>query len=174
MTRTRPDIDKLSDSERAIFAETLRERIYATITLLAVLTVMWQHPEEHSVVGTIGIIYGTVGALWLATIIAARMSYRAVHAKDELEPRYHEAVQTASGLLVPAVSPTIFALISLTGIISLQTALFIGMASLILSLFFFSVYAGRKSTDKFSRVLMYSLLQTGLGIAVVGLKILVE
>lgn len=170
----RQRFEDLPPEERAIFAETLRERIYSTITLLAVIVVLWQHPSDHRALGVIGIIYGTVGALWLATIIASRMSYRIVHDDHELGPRSHEAIQAASGLLVPATAPALFVLASLTGLISLATALFFGMVSLILSLFFFSVFAGRKLSDRPGKILLYSLLQLGLGIGVVALKLLVE
>lgn len=167
-------IDTMTDAQRAVFAETLRERIYSTITLLAVVVVLWQHPDEHRPIGVIGIIYGTVGALWLATIIASRMSYRIVHTDKELEPRTREVYQSASGLIVPATAPAIFVLVSLTGIITLETALFIGMLSLILSLFLFSLYSGSKLSDRPGKILFYSLLQLGLGIAVVLLKLLIK
>ncbi len=172
--RHRSQLKDLSDSQRELFAEILRERIYSTITLLAVLVVLWQHPDQHSAWGVIGIIYGTVGALWLATIIASRMSYSIVHSSQDLEPRYHEARQAASGLITPATAPAFSVLVCLSGIISLETALFIGVLSLILSLFFFSLFAGRKLSDHPGKILLYSLLQVALGIGVVALKMIVE
>lgn len=75
---------------------------------------MWQHPEEHSAVGVLGVIVGTVVALWLATIIAARMSYRMVHDSSELEPKMQEARTSASGLLAPVATPAFFCAASYT------------------------------------------------------------
>lgn len=167
-------LSKLSPEQRALYAEHLRERIYATLTLLAVMVLLWQHPENHSPLGVIGIIAGTVIALWLATIIAARMSYRMVHESSELEPKYREVVMSASGLLAPAGAPVFFVLLAWMGLISLETALLVGVALLILSLFVFSLISGRRSTDNLLRLLGYSALQMALGLAIVGLKLIAK
>ena len=160
--------------QRSQFAEILRERIYATITLLAVMVTLWQHSEEHSVIGAIGIIFGTVIALWLATMIAARMSYRIVHERGEANEKSWEASESARGLLTPACAPIFFVFLSLIGLLELKTALLIGVISLVLSLFLFSLYSGRRSSDSWMKILLYSLLQLALGVGVVALKILVE
>ena len=172
--RKRPEFSDLLPEKRQEFAEHLRERIYATLTLLAVMVVLWQHPEEHSVWGVIGIILGTVVALWLATIIAARMSYRMVHDTSELEPKFREVVSSASGLLAPAGVPVFFVLLAMLQVMSMKWALSIGILSLVLSLFFFSLYAGRKSSDSLTKILLYSILQMALGVGVVLLKLAVE
>lgn len=170
----RPAIKELSPEQRSLFAEILKERIYATLTLLAVMVTLWQHPEDHRPLGVIGIIAGTVVALWLATLIAARMSYRAVHHSGDLEPKYREAVEAARGLLMPVGVPIFFVLLALVHIINLQTALMLGVISLVLSLFAFSVYSGRRSADSFGRILLYSFLQMALGVGVTLLKLAVE
>ncbi|MGB4762008.1 MAG: hypothetical protein WBP12_01460 [Candidatus Saccharimonas sp.] len=172
--RERTDFSKLPPDQRQEFAEHLRERIYATLTLLAVMVVLWQHPDEHGVWGVIGIIVGTVVALWLATIIAARMSYRMVHDTSELEPKFREVVSSASGLLAPAGVPVFFVLLAMLQVVSMKWALSIGILSLILSLFFFSLYAGRKSSDSLMKILLYSILQMALGVGVVLLKLALE
>ncbi|MCA9338383.1 hypothetical protein KC949_02395 [Candidatus Saccharibacteria bacterium] len=178
MVKRRERVDRFKErADRAnpdMLAEVLRERIYATLTLLAVMVGLWQHPGDHSALGALGVMFGTVVALWLATIIAARMSYRIVHSGDEFESKWHEVGETASGLLLPAVAPALFVLISLTGIISLKTALLVGIISLVVSLYAFSVYSGRKMSSSLSGVLMYSGLQMLLGAGVVALKIVLE
>lgn len=164
-----------NSSERRIeYAELLRERIYSTITLLAVVVVIWQHPGSYSALGVIGAIAGTVGALWLATLIASRMSYRIVHDNNELEQHYRKASEAASGLLAPAVVPISFVFVSMTGLIDLKTALLIGVAVLVLSLFLFSLVSGRKVASSKLSLLFYSVMQLGLGLAVVALKLLLK
>lgn len=170
----RQNLNNIPEEQRAMFAESLRERIYSTITLLAVVVGLWQHPTEYRPIGVIGVIFGTVFALWLATIFASRMSAQIIHIGDKVESSHHETVRAASGLLAPAGAPIFFVLLSMVGIITIQTALLIGVFSLILSLFLFSVYAGRKTTNKFSKVLMYSALQMILGIGIVALKLVVK
>ena len=165
---------ELSAHQRVQYAETLRERIYSTITLLAVVVVLWQHPSDHSAWGVIGIIIGTVGSLWLATLIASRMSYRIVHDDGELESHYREATEAASGLLAPASLPVLLVLISTTGLIELKTALFMSVTLLVLSLFVFSLVSGRKIASSRLALLLYSALLLGLGLAVVALKLVIK
>lgn len=171
---SRKEYDNIPKEQRAIYAETLRERIYSTLTLLAVIAVLWQHATEHHPLGVIGIIIGTVGALWLATVLASRMSAQIIHGAGEAQSHHRETVRAASGLLAPAGAPIFFILLSAFHIISLETALFIAMLSLILSLFLFSLFAGRKTSNKPSRIIIYSLLQMALGIGIVLLKIVVK
>lgn len=165
----------MPDDELTLLAEMLRERIYATITLLAVVVALWQHPDEHQPLGVIGIILGTVVALWLATIVAARISYTAVHgAAVHKEPKYLEASKAASGLLTPAGPPIFFVLLSISGLVSLKTALLIGVVSLLASLFLFSVMSGSRVTDSKVKLLVFSAIQTLIGVGVVLLKLAVE
>jgi len=165
----------MSDDERAFVAEMLRERIYATITLLAVVAALWQHPDEHRPLGAIGIILGTVIALWLATLVAARISYTAVHGhKVHKEPKYLEASKAASGLLAPASAPIAFILLSMTGIFSLKVGLLIGVISLLASLFFFSVMSGSRVADSKIKLIVFSIMQTLIGVGVVLLKLALE
>lgn len=161
----------LSPAQRTQYAELLRERIYSTITLLAVLVVLWQHPGDYTEWGVIGAIVGTVGALWLATLIASRMSYRIAHDDKELEPHFREASEAASGLLAPAGAPVFLVLMSMTGVIDLQTALLLSVVLLVLSLFLFSLISGRKIASSNLSLLVFSAMQLGLGLAVVALKL---
>ena len=62
------NIFNLSPNDRAQYAELLRERIYSTITLLALVVVLWQHPSDYTAWGVIGTIIGTVGALQFEVI----------------------------------------------------------------------------------------------------------
>ena len=169
-----PDIQHLTVEERIQYSELLRERIYSTITLLAVVVVMWQHPSEYSVWTVLGVIAGTVTALWLATLIASRMSYRIVHGEAELSAHSRKSAEAASGLLAPAIAPIFFVLVSLTGLIELKTALLISVISLVFSMFIFSVVSGRKVAGSWLRLLLFSTLQMGLGFAVVALKLLIK
>lgn len=154
-------------------AENMKERIYATLTLVAVIAVMWQNAGHHTVFGTIASLLGTALALWLATVIAARMSYRAVHGRGMNATHYRKLLFTSSGLLAPVIPPILLLLISSSGLISLQTALMISMILLALSLFLFSFMAGRKIYVSVGRLILISALEMLLGIGVIALKIAV-
>lgn len=174
MSRRDDRINSLTPEMKEVVAENMKERVYSTITLIAVLTVMWQNSGHHSVRGTIAIILGSVVALWLATLISIRMSYRAIHGKAISMGGYRRALFAASGLLAPAVTPIIIVAISgITGWYSLKTALMASMVVSLLSLFALSFNAGRKIYDNFWRLLVVSLFEMSVGVGVILLKLAV-
>lgn len=174
MTRRDDQLAILTPAMREVVAENMKERVYSTITLLAVLAVMWQNADHHSTLGTIAVIFGSVVALWLATLISIRMSYRAVHGKAISLISYRKALFSASGLLAPAITPIIIiALSGLTDWYGLKEALLAAIAVSLLSLFVLSFTAGRKIYDNFWRLLAVSLLEMSVGVGVILLKLAV-
>ncbi|RYF27445.1 MAG: hypothetical protein EOO17_06155 [Chloroflexi bacterium] len=170
-THKKRTINNLSPEVREHIAENMKERIYATITLLAVIAAHWQTASHHSIRGTVLAIAGAVIALWVATLISARMSYRAVHGKSVGSGEYRRVMFTSAGLLAPAITPIALVLISSTGLYSLATALLISMVVLLLSLFLFSFSAGLKIYTNKWRLLAVSLLEMSVGIGVIVLKL---
>jgi len=169
--KRRERLDEMSPVRREIIAENTKERIYATITLLAVIAGLWQTAGDHSPTGAILTILGTATVLWAATLIAARMSYRAVHLKSMRPRDYGKLLFTSSGLFVPAFIPTVLILLSGTHLFTLKTALMAGMAALALSLFAFSFMAGRRIYESLAQILLISGLEMLLGIGVIALKL---
>jgi hypothetical protein len=152
-------------------AENMKERIYATITLLALIVALWQTAEEHSVLGAAASIVGTVVALWLATLISSRISHRAVHGKSMAHRDLGRLAFTSSGLFVPAIVPTFLVFISTTGVMSLKTAFMAGIAALLLSLFLLSFAAGRKIYTSPLRLVLVSTAEMAIGVGVIVLKL---
>jgi hypothetical protein len=172
--KTRRSLETLTPEQRELVADNMRERIYSSITLIAVLTVMWQNDEHRSVLGTIAVILGSVVALWLATLISARMSYRAVHGKSIKSSDYRKTFFTTSGLLAPALLPTAIILVSgLTHWYTIKTALMASIIISLLSLFGLSFQAGRKIYDSLGRLLLVSALEMSVGLLVILLKLAV-
>lgn len=170
----RSKLEDLTPEQRELVADNMRERIYSSITLIAVLTVMWQNDEYHSTFGTIEVILGSVLALWLATLISIRMSYRAVHGKSIDRKDYVRTFFTASGLLVPAILPILIVLISgMTHWYTIKTALLASIVISLVSLFGLSFQAGRKIYDNLGRLLLVSALEMSVGLLVVVLKLAV-
>lgn len=174
MSRRTERLKKLPPEMLEVVAENMKERVYSTITLLAVLTVMWQNSGHSSARGAVFTILGSVVALWLATLISIRMSYRAIHGKPINPLDYRKALFTASGLLTPAIIPIIIISLSeLTHWYSLKTGLFASMIVGLLSLFALSFNAGRQIYDNYVRLILVSLLEMSVGIVVIALKLLV-
>ncbi|HCH34810.1 MAG: hypothetical protein UY35_C0001G0119 [Candidatus Saccharibacteria bacterium GW2011_GWC2_48_9] len=165
--------ESLSLEAREQFAENTRERIYSTITLLAVLAALWHTVQYHSALGVIASIAGTVVGLWLATLMSDRMSYRAVHGRGMPIEKYRKILFAASGLLAPAAAPLILVALSMTEILTLKTALTISIILLLLSLFLFSVVGSRRIYASKQKILIISLLELLIGIGVVALKLLI-
>lgn len=168
MSRRRPE---LTPDMREHIAENMKERVYSTITLLAVIAAHWQTTEHHSAKATALAVGGSAVALWLATIVAARMSYRAVHGRSIQRHEYAKIMFTSSGLIAPAIAPIIFILFSITGLYTLQMALTVSMIVLLLSLFILSFTAGRRIYDNIWRLLTVSGLEMLVGVGVILLKI---
>lgn len=158
---------------RGALAENMKERVYATITLIAVVTSLWQTADHQTVGGSIAGISGTVAALWAATVIAARVSHRAVHRKSMSQISLAKLLFTSSGLLVPALLPIILVSISGTGVFTLKNALLASMITLLLSLFTLSFMGVRQIYTSKPRALLISILETSVGIGVVLLKLVV-
>lgn len=173
MDKRKKQLTSLSPQVREAIAENMKERIYATITLLAVIAALWQTSAHHTVRGAVFTIIGSAVALLLATLISARMSYRAVHGKRIDSKEYQHTIFTSSGLLAPAIAPTVIILGSLTHIYTLKSALMASMIVLLASLFFISFNAARRIYTSTSRLLIVSLLETGVGVGVIALKLLV-
>ena len=152
-------------------AENMKERIYATITLLAVIVALWQSAEEHSVGGSVATFLGTVTALWLATLISSRISHRAVHGKSLTSRDMAKVSFTSSGLFVPAILPVFLVLLSGAGVMKLKVAFMAGIVALLLSLFLLSFMAGRRIYTSPVRLYLVSLGEMAVGIGVVLLKL---
>lgn len=174
MSRRDSRLSKMTPEMKEIVAENMKERVYSTITLIAVLTVMWQNSNDHSTGGVIAIIFGSVAALWLATLISIRMSYRAIHGKPISLANYRKALFSASGLLAPAVTPAVIVAISgVTHWYDLKAALMASMIVSLLSLFALSFNASRRIYDSVWRQLFVSLLEMSVGVGVILLKLAV-
>lgn len=162
----------ISTQMREAIAENMKERIYSSITLLALMAALWQHADDHSALGAATSIFGAAIALWLATLIATRMSYRAVHGKSITHRTYIHTLFASAGLLAPAIAPIVLITISgATGLYSLRSALFASMVIGLLSLFLLSFNAGRKIYDSLGRLIIVSALEMSVGIGVILLKL---
>ncbi len=174
MSKRTDRIDGMTPEMKEIVADNMKERVYSTIALIAVLTVIWQNAGHHTARGVIAIIIGSVVALWLATLISIRMSYRAIHGKAISMGGYRRALFSASGLLAPAVTPIV--IIAISGLIhlyDLKAALFASMIVSLLSLFVLSFNASRSIYDSIWRQLFVSLLEMSVGVGVILLKLAV-
>jgi uncharacterized membrane protein len=152
-------------------SEFLKERIYATLTLIALLATLWQGADHVTARGAALSVLGTVIALWLAVGVASRMSYQVTHGKRMGPKAYWHILRTHSALLVPAFPVLVLILVSLTHLFSLKTALFASMAVLLMSFVGFSLLAGRRIHSNWLEITITSGFEIALGLGVIVLKI---
>ncbi len=162
---------RTSSADLEEITEFLKERIYATITLIALLVTLWHGADHFTAKDAIFSIIGTVVALWLAIGIASRMSYQVAHSKRMSTREYFTILRSHSALLAPAFPVIILILISMTGLFSLETALLTSVVVLLLSFVGFSLLAGRRMQSSWTEIAITSGFEIALGLGVIALKI---
>ena len=125
----------------------MRERIYATLTGVAVLTLLFIHVDEESTWSAIVSVVLAMGTLWLASLFSEVLAHGVMrnhpgYVRREVQ---RDIMFTAGQSLSTMVAPVVVLLISLTGLWSLRTALILAIASLMLTLGGAAIFAVRNS-----------------------------
>lgn len=161
----------VSDSEYRIAL--LKERIYASIALLAVLvSIDTKHTTPlHADL----IVGGTALSLWVASIVASRMSRRIIlgHNK-ETQDEYQYRLSKHTPLLTTAAFPVFMIALSAFNIISLTTAVLLGIAELFLFIIIMSFRSARAIHYETLPTVLIAVLEISIGIAIVWLKLFVS
>ena len=151
-------------------AELLKERIYATFALIAVLLAT---DTAHAMpLQVIIILAGTSLSLWAANVVAARMSYRIVMRDVDLEPRRMKVqIALRRPLLYAAIFPIFITTLALINAIPLSLAVNGALLSLILLLVGWSLLSAKAlKSGKFATILLAGI-ELLVGLLVVGLKL---
>lgn len=165
-------LNTLTTEQIETYSEFFKERIYATITLLALLTTLWQTSEHLSAFGAAISVSASVIALWLAIGISSRLAYQVLN-KKRMTARVHgESLRSHAGLLLPAVPPLFMIVLSAIGLIPLSMALFISIILLLLSFAAFSYIAGRRIDNTGVEIVFTVGLELALGLGIVALKLI--
>lgn len=161
-----------SDKKIEFKIELLKERIYATLALLAVLVSL--DPSHTSVMRAELIVGGTAVSLWLASLVAAQMSHRIVTGRIHTPQEHDRNYIQHAPLLLAAVFPVIAIAISATGIYSLSTAVNIAIGSSILLMISWSLLSARALRAKKFTTLAVTASQLLLGLLIVAIKLQIE
>ncbi|MER7176755.1 hypothetical protein [Streptomyces mesophilus] len=152
--------------------ERLKERIYASISLLAVLVALAQggHSTHWAVVASVGV---TALGLWLATLIADLQSLPVAHGRLPHIAEIRHMLFTSSPLLTTAIGPLLMTGLSAVGLMGVTTALWISVASELTTLAAWGFAGARRIGAGLLGGLVIAGLNATLGLAVVGVKLLV-
>ncbi|GAA2295647.1 hypothetical protein OKJ48_29485 [Streptomyces kunmingensis] len=157
--------------ERAdVLRERLKERIYASLTLLAVLVSLAQSRHPGPTAAAVSVAVTALG-LWLATLVADLQARPVAHGRMPRLPEIRHTVFTSSPLLTSAVGPLLLIGLSAAGVLELTTALWVSVGSEVAALAFWGFTGGRRVGAGPLGALVTAALNAVIGVGVVAVKL---
>lgn len=161
-----------TEQQKEYIADLLKERIYATLALLAVLISI--DTTHSSSLHAAYIISGTIISLWAASMVATQMSRRMIfqgelNQTDEVQ---HQ-IRRHAPMLASLVFPLMMIGLSMIRIISLGVAIDISIVSSLLLLVGWSIGSARSLSAKKLPTFVLIIIELAIGLSIVGLKLLV-
>jgi len=151
-------------------AERLKERIYATLSMVAVVIGLAQgQPGTHR--GAAGAVAATAVSLWLATVVADEQAHRRVHHRLARGHELRRILFVTSPLLLSAVGPLTLIGLSALGELSLQNALLVSAWISVTGLFVLGYLGGLQLGGGALGGLLAGLVDAGIGCLVVSVKL---
>jgi hypothetical protein len=168
----RPDPSTISEGEEEGFAERLRERVYVTFAVLAVIVTLLAHAHgltAGTAAGSLAITaVGTVAAAWLAELIAHLAAHGGFPDRDHLGTM----TRTSGSALLTLATPLLALAVAGLGWWEVATALRVGVGALVVSLVLIAWLGIRRTQLPWpARILALGVLAT-LAAGVVALKLL--
>ena len=163
---------RMPEGDERSIAQYLKERIYATITGLAIVLVVWTNVEHHDardalfslVIGVLGI----TAAGYLADVIA----HIAVHAKLPTGAEQRIQLRIALGGLSTVVTPVILLVLAWIGVMELETSLRVTTIVYLVTLGLIGLGAVRRAGLSWWAQLAVLAALVGFGALVVGVQVL--
>lgn len=158
------------DERRQTTARQLHERIYATLTMVAVLIGL----AEDGPVGYRDAVWACVGTavgLWLATMVAEQQSFQVVHQHIARGRHLRWMVYATSPLLLSAVGPLVFIGVSALGAMSLHNALLTSVGMDLAELFAWGCVSGARIGGGVLATAGWGLANLVIGAGIVVLKV---
>ncbi|HEX6416656.1 MAG TPA: hypothetical protein VFZ62_03965 [Candidatus Saccharimonadales bacterium] len=153
-------------------ADLLKERIYATLALLAVLISI--DSDHYSPLKALLLIYGTILSLWAASIVATQMSRRVVFGSElDTKAEQERQLRRHAPMLATLAFPTLMIGLSMTGLVPLGIAVDISIISALILLAAWSVSSARSLHITKLPIFLLVIIELLIGLGVVGLKVLI-
>ncbi|MER5809566.1 hypothetical protein ABT143_15450 [Streptomyces sp. NPDC002033] len=155
--------------QAAAAAARLKERLYATITMISV--VIGLAVSEHAdAIGTTATVLTAAVGLWLASLVADQQAHRVVHGRLATGAELRRMLWVGSPLLLSAVGPLILIGSSALGVMELRTALYAAAGVNVASLFAWGWYGGVRMGSGPAVALLAGALDAAIGLAVALVK----
>jgi hypothetical protein len=148
----------------------LKERIYATITMVAAVVAMVADPDidDGGAAWTIG---GTALGVWLATFVADQQAHRVVQQRVARGADLRRMLHTSSSVLLSAVGPLLFTALSALGALSLHAALLTSVGAELAGLFGWGLLGGLRMGGGIVSAVVAGAADLLIGAAIVLVKV---
>ncbi|MGW6687038.1 hypothetical protein [Streptomyces sp. NPDC054961] len=160
-----------SDTARA--AETaaaqLKERLYATITMISVVIGLAGSSHVEAV-GAAATVATASAGLWLAALVADQQAHRVVHGAFARGRELRTMLFVSSPLLVSAVGPLVLIGASALGVMGLEPALLTAAGVNVATLFAWGCYGGIRMGGGAAFALLAGAIDAAIGTAVALVK----
>jgi hypothetical protein len=151
----------------------LRERLYGAISCLATLAILTRYSDEGTSawVRILDIAVAT-GGLWAASLLSHFVAQMAVFGKAPRGRYWVQILQASGQILQAAVPPVIVLLLAVFDVLDTDTAMWIAMWTLVGELGLITLLAVRRTRLPWWQQAMAVAGLVGLGLLVVGIKML--
>jgi hypothetical protein len=165
-----PKLAQLSLAQKEYIAELLKERIYATLALLAVLISI--DADHTSPLRALFIVAGTIFSLWAASVVALQMSKRVVF-QGEIDPDHarEQSLRKHAPMLAVLPFPLLMISLSLLEVLPLGLTLDISIVVTLLLLITWSLLSARALRVTRLSTFIIAGVELLIGLAVVALKV---
>ncbi|MFE9559981.1 hypothetical protein ACFYM0_02580 [Streptomyces sp. NPDC006487] len=163
------------DALDAVSTETaaaqLKERLYATITMISV--VIGLAGSGHvDVLGAVATVTTASAGLWLAALVADQQAHRVMHGALARGRELRAMLFVSSPLLLSAVGPLVLIGVSALGAMGLDTALLTAAGVNVATLFAWGCYGGIRMGGGTLFALIAGAIDAAIGTAVALVKAL--
>ncbi|MGW7300672.1 hypothetical protein [Streptomyces sp. NPDC054829] len=150
--------------------ERVKERVYATITMLAVLVGLAQNSHTRYSTAAVFVACTALG-LWLATLVADLQAHRVVHQRMPARGEVRDLLYATWPLLSSAVGPLVMIALSALGLLGLSTALWIAVGVDVASLAGWGFIGGRRMGNGVLPSVLAAVVDAAIGLGVVMVKV---
>ncbi|MGW8776498.1 hypothetical protein ACWGNM_00270 [Streptomyces sp. NPDC055796] len=164
-----PATDAEDPDHVRLSAARLKERLYATITMIAVVVGLAY--SAHAQPGDVALsVAVTALGLWLASLVADGQAHRVVHRRGIGGRELLEMLYVSSPLLLSAAGPLFLILLAALGVMSLHTALLTAAWVNVASLFTWGWFGGVRMGSGLIVSLLGGVIDAAIGTAVALVK----
>jgi hypothetical protein len=155
-------------AETGALADRLKERIYATITMIAV--VIGLSLGDVRSLGALATVLTTALGLWLAALVADQQAHRTVHRRPANGRELRRMLYVSSPLLSCAVGPSVLIALAALDVLSLDAALPAAAGVCVVSLFLWGCVGGLRMGGGAVAAVVAGLADAAIGVAVALVK----